>query len=42
MRCVTPSDDLYEAMSIKVEEGIDIKEDILGSVAVEARKAEVS
>jgi len=36
--CVTPSDDPYEAMSIKVEEGIDIKEEILGSIAVEAGK----
>jgi len=42
--CVTPSDDPYEAMSIKVEKGIDIdtKEEILGSIEVEAGKDEVS
>ena len=41
---MTPSDDPYEAMSIKVEKGIDIdtKEEILGSIEVEAGKDEVS
>ena len=39
---MTPSDGPRGAMSIKVEEGIDIKEEILGSMAVGAGKAEVS